>query len=207
MTTADDRMKSFEATLAHIARIKEKRERLAKAQKEAEDQLLANVRRMHEESGDIDELNALYERYRSVAESGYGKRWNEVIPVTWMKLNARRRELEALAAALIERKAARWQPNGANGSFHGVWPLVDPAIDPRPRYGVAVVYVLYDERLDPCYVGSTEDFSHRLDAHRRDGKEFVRWCAFPCADREAAYRLEDQLLREVKPYLNRKASR
>lgn len=44
-------------------------------------------------------------------------------------------------------------------------------------------------------------------AHIRDGKSCARWLAYPCADREAAYVLEGQLLRERKPYLNRRVGR
>lgn len=78
------------------------------------------------------------------------------------------------------------------------------ADDARPPTGQAVAYVLYDG-LEPVYIGSTGHFSARLARHRRD-KTFDRWTAYPCADREAAYLLEDQLLAERFPPLNRRRS-
>lgn len=75
---------------------------------------------------------------------------------------------------------------------------------PMPQRGQSVVYILYDDLNQPCYVGSTFDLAARLKAHRKNGKKFVYWVAYPCADRAEAYRLEDRLLKGEMPYLNKK---
>lgn len=92
-----------------------------------------------------------------------------------------------------------------DGTWRGEWPLAGS--DSLPANGACVVYVLYDTPNEPCYVGSTQNIRARLKRHRMDGKEFAWWSAFGCADREAAYRLEERLLSEWQPYLNRKRTR
>ncbi|MBL1120211.1 GIY-YIG nuclease family protein [Streptomyces sp. 110] len=72
---------------------------------------------------------------------------------------------------------------------------------------MGVVYALFDARNDPCYLGSTDQFRTRIGKHVKDGKVFTSWQAYPCPDREAAYVLEDRLLKERLPSLNKKASR
>ena len=76
--------------------------------------------------------------------------------------------------------------------------------NPMPPRGQNVVYILYDGSSTPCYVGSTGDFSKRLKWHLKDGKPVVVWVAYPCESREAAYALEDRLLKQHMPYLNKK---
>lgn len=78
---------------------------------------------------------------------------------------------------------------------------------PHPPNWMPVVYVLYAADAEPIYCGSTEHFKPRLKAHYREGKRFVAWRAVPCADREQAYALEDQLLKQSCPPLNRRAGR
>lgn len=102
---------------------------------------------------------------------------------------------------------------------HGSWTNYDPHwhdslpdwIDcvpsdenPMPPRGQAVLYVLYDAFSTPCYVGSTGNFPARLRWHLNDGKPVTVWSAFPCASRAAAYALEDRLLKQHMPYLNKK---
>jgi hypothetical protein len=98
----------------------------------------------------------------------------------------------------------RHVPNSPDGTWHGTWPLHGGSF---PSYGMCVVYVLYDHANAPCYVGSTQNLKVRLKWHAGDGKAFRQWTAFRCADRAAAYALEDRLLAEHKPYLNKKAAR
>lgn len=110
-------------------------------------------------------------------------------------------------AAIAERS----RPNdAASGGWVGEWNWDDPdgpLTDNYPRDLVPVVYVLYAADCTPIYCGSTEHFKQRLKNHHRDGKSFVAWRAIPCADRQQAYDLEDQLLKQSCPPLNRKAGR
>jgi predicted GIY-YIG superfamily endonuclease len=68
------------------------------------------------------------------------------------------------------------------------------------------VYVLFDAAGEPCYIGSTQNFRERARVHRT-GIAYERWVAYPCTDREAAYELETRLLKEHKPYRNKKRGR
>lgn len=103
--------------------------------------------------------------------------------------------------------------NAPNDSASGGWVgEFDPegfgtVSAPRPPDWTPVVYVLYAADCTPIYCGSTEHFRQRLKAHHRDGKQFVAWRAVRCADRAQAYALEDQLLKQSCPPLNRKAGR
>jgi predicted GIY-YIG superfamily endonuclease len=92
-----------------------------------------------------------------------------------------------------------------DGTWRGSSPLAEG--DHMPARGRCVVYVLYDAAGQPCYVGSTQHLLVRLQSHRHNGKAFTSWTASACADREAAYQLEERLLSEYQPYLNRKRSR
>jgi hypothetical protein len=102
---------------------------------------------------------------------------------------------------------------------HGSWTNYDPhwhdslpnwvsytpsEENPLPRRGQSVVYVFYDTANTPCYVGSTGDFPKRLKWHLKDRKPVVVWIAFPCSSRDAAYALEDCLLKQHMPYLNKR---
>lgn len=135
------------------------------------------------------QLCAVLKEVRNLEMSGRMNMWDEIVGVPWKRLT----------------QIARQLPNGPAGSWVGEYPI--PADTPRPIAGISVVYVLFDQRNEPCYVGSTERFSARMSAHVKSGKRFVRWQAHPCEDREHAYRLEDRLLRRHMPYLNQKASR
>jgi hypothetical protein len=82
-----------------------------------------------------------------------------------------------------------------------------PISGAHPADWTAVVYVLYGSDAEPLYCGSTEHFLTRLKNHDREGKQFVAWRAVPCADREQAFALEDRLLKQNCPPLNRRAGR
>lgn len=195
-------LEPYEATLFHIELIRNKVNKLLAAQIDAERQLLHRAGRDYV-AGRLSNagLVALYHRYRDTVfpEDEDGQRrftvkrpsvsglWNEAFPITSDKV----------------AYLGMYVPNGPHGSWEGEYPL---GYAPRPPDGQSVVYVLFDEANVPCYVGSTQRFKGRLQAHERD-KKFRRWVAYPCTDREAAYQLEERLLREHKPYLNKKASR
>lgn len=136
---------------------------------------------------------AAYEAFlaaQALNPTGFCARWDDWAP-------------HALEARRIRFTAILHAPDD-DGNWRGAYPFVD---DSRtPPNGVSVVYVLFDDVNQPCYVGSTDKFRTRLGAHSRD-KVFSRWIAHPCADRATAYALEVRLLQEHKPYLNRKASR
>lgn len=192
---------AYEDTLFHIELIQRKREKLHEAQLDAERQVLHRIGRDCV-AGVLteDDLVELYRRYRDLVahlkRPGIAKLWDEAIPCPIKKIRYR---------VHYQWVAERCEPNDGTG-WSGESPLEPRA--QRPPDGQAVVYVLFDHENVPCYVGSTEKFKARIDAHGRDkAKPFVRWAAYPCDDREAAYQLEDRLLKEHKPYLNRKASR
>lgn len=207
-TTENSPLAAYEDTLFHIELIGRKITKLVAAQVEAERQVLHRAGRDHSAGRlDVDGLWELYRRYRDLvcAEDENGKRayvhrpgfselWNESI-----SLHSSRIALMAKTAWLLKR----YEPN-TDGAWSGENPLMPQ--DQRPRDGQCVVYILFDDHNVPCYVGSTEKFKTRIDCHTRE-KSFARWVAYPCADRESAYQMEDRLLKEHKPYLNRKASR
>lgn len=177
------------ATLQHIGLLGRKQEHLLETQIAAERQFLHSVAAAYA-AGELDMggLAEAFQEYRVVAATGFRKRWDAALPVS--------------AATLMAQPTGA--PNGPAGSWEGTYPING---GPAPRPGVSVFYVLFDAANQPCYVGSTNAFRVRLGNHRRDGKTFVRWTAFPCPDREAAYQLEERLLAEYQPYLNRKRSR
>ena len=181
---------SVSATLQHIGLIQEKEARLAQARREAMEQVIHRIASEHR-AGRLthEQLCVAMVAIRATQHKGAMKLWDETVGVPWQRL----------------AQYAKRLPNGPAGSWVGEYPI--PANAPIPIYGVPVVYVLFDENNTPCYVGSTDKLSPRLTAHGKDGKRFVRWQAHPCDDRDHAYRLEDRLLKQHKPYLNRKASR
>jgi hypothetical protein len=181
---------SVSATLQHIQLIEAKVSRLTEARRDALAQVLHRIGTEYR-AGAITQghLCATLAAIRHIQMPGRMKMWDEIVGVPWKRVV----------------QLARQLPNGPEGSWVGEYPLLADAS--RPIAGIPVVYVLFDQDNEPCYVGSTDKFSVRLSAHVKDGKHFVRWQAHPCDDRAAAYRLEDRLLKRHKPYLNRKASR
>jgi len=186
----EDLATSMSSTLQHIRLIQEKEARLATARREALAQVLHRIGSEYR-TGRLtpEQFFEAFREIHALEMSGRMLMWNEIIGVSWQRLTQLGKQL----------------PNGPEGSWVGEYPI--PAEAPRPIYGISVVYVLFDETNQPCYVGSTNKLSARLNAHKKDGKRFVRWQAHHCGDREHAYLVEDRLLREHKPYLNRKASR
>jgi hypothetical protein len=185
----------YGATLQHIEMLSAKISRLNLAQAEAEDQVIHRAATDYQAGlVSIEDLLALYLWIRPRTVGGILYRWNRHMPA------------EA-AAQTIRHTVNRIKRHQADpdGIWRGAFPL-----DPSSRFpatGTSVVYVLFDESNTPCYVGSTGGFDGRLKAHRREGKRFTRWMAYPCRTREDAYVMEERLLREHKPYLNRKVGR
>lgn len=180
----------LESTLQHLGLLDARRRRLVEAQTEAEEQLFHRIGAMRQNDQLTDaELQEIFNRCRTVRTAGMTSRWDAHIDIPWRRL----------------LHGGRHLPNGPEGTWIGVAPL--PPDDNAPRSGVAVVYVLFGEDNEPCYVGSTADLRTRLKAHLKDGKAFVRWQAYPCKTREAAFVLEERLLAERMPRLNRKTGR
>jgi hypothetical protein len=184
----------LDATYQHISLLDLKREQLEGIQIAAEEQFLHQLGVSYSE-GRLNEveLALVYRAYVRLAVPGFSKRWESSISSHPARLQ------------YIARSVERSKPNMPDGTWRGSSPLA--ADDHMPPRGRCVVYVLYDAANEPCYVGSTQNLAVRLQSHRSDGKEFVRWTASACADREAAYQLEERLLSEFKPYLNKKRSR
>jgi len=180
---------SVSSTLQHIQLLRAKEARLAAASREALAQVIHRIGSAHR-AGEITDaqLCAAFDGVKQTGMPGRMLLWDEHVDIRWKQVIQLKRRL----------------PNGPEGSWVGEYPIADGAASPMP--GTAVVYVLFDRNNQPCYVGSTEKFRARMASHGRT-KDFVRWQAHPCDDRDHAYRLEDRLLRLHKPYLNVKASR
>lgn len=191
MTQPLPTLAAYDSTIQHIELINTKLCRLLTAQAQAENQLIHRVASDYN-AGRIGEREVyeIYIRVKPMTIEGFGTRWNVSFSG---RLSTRR--IRSVVLNLPD----------SDGNWRGTCPL--PSRDSSPPTGQSVVYVLFDAENVPCYVGSTEDFRPRLKAHLRDGKPVVRWLAYPCADREAAYVLETRLLRERKPYLNRRVGR
>ena len=173
------------ASIEHQERIAAKRRVLEDAQVATESQIIQAVRRLWL-AGHLTapELYGIFQQCRANAMPGFSAAWCTALGVSQQ----------------LMYQHARNVPNGPLGTWEGDAPLPTQAVCP-PR-GQSVVYVLYDQASVPCYVGSSEQFRDRLKAHVRDGKPVVRWRAYPCPDRAAAYEMEGRLLREHMPYLN-----
>jgi hypothetical protein len=184
------------ASLDRIRLLREKQAALAAAQIEAENQLLHRAGQMLDAGElDVDGLLSLSAALSPVALAGWTKRWDAAISLEAGLLPNLRKHLN------YQRRNA---PNQPDGTWRGTWPLNG---SPVPVSGVPVVYVLHEADGQPCYTGSSDHLMGRLQAHARDGKPFTWWTASRCADREAAYQLEDQVLRESMPYLNKRRGR
>lgn len=182
------------ATLGHIEMLQAKIDRLEAARQEAEHQVFHAIGRDFT-AGQITtiELTDMYNEVRRICAPGFLNRWNDNVPVNGQQIvtQARNRRL--------------YGPNGADKNhWSGHYPL--DALDPAPMQGVPVVYVLFNETT-PVYVGSSHGFRGRLRSHHRNGKIFDFWIAYPCKDREDAYRLEVELLKQHKLPLNKRVGR
>jgi hypothetical protein len=185
-----------------ISRVEERLARLKAARAQTLSQIAATTKRISRERnwGSADML-ALYE---SLNGPGFFSAWKAAGLPHPQRM---KHDVET---------AGRHRPNDpVSGGWIGDWVVTQETWGPvgriengtYPRRGTPVVYVLYDADASPVYCGSSEQFDKRLWAHYRDGKRFVAWRAVPCADREQAYVLEDRLLKQSCPPLNRKASR
>lgn len=192
---AEEVSASYGSTLQHIELLRAKIATLQAAQEQAEDQVIHRAACDYQAGHlSIEELFTLYKWIRERTVGRILTRWNQHMP----------REAWSQCIRHTVNRIHLHRPD-PDGTWRGIYPLDRSVRYPAP--GVSVVYVLFDEANDPCYVGSTKDFGTRVDAHRRDGKQFARWMAHPCTDRESAYELEARLLREHLPYLNKRAGR
>lgn len=182
--------RSLRATAHHVGLLHERELRLAQARDEAQRQMFHRIGSAHR-CGEISdrELIAIHKCVHAAAVPGSRKHWDANIDVSWLKMR------------FLEGKL----PNGPEGSWVGLNPCGSK--EPAPTQGVAVVYVLFGPDNEPCYVGSTDNFRQRIKAHVQDGKDFASWQAHPCRDRWHAYEVEDRVLRQHMPYLNRRAGR
>lgn len=182
---------AYEESLQHLELIYSKAARLRTRALEFEAQVVHRLATDFRAGiTSAQEIYAAYARIKAAGGPGYSLRWNEHFP-------------PELHHTRIRYTALHHAPD-ADGNWRGVHPFAEGSR--TPPNGRSVVYVLFDAENEPCYVGSTEGFRLRLNAHSRD-KAFTTWLAHPCADRESAYQLEERLLRQHKPYLNQKASR
>lgn len=186
----DELARSIAATIQHIELVRNREQKLASAREAAQEQLFHRIGAAHR-AGEISDagLIPIFERIRAGKVLGSRKAWDQHISLKWLKMQYLKRQL----------------PNGPEGTWVGSNPCASD--DPAPTEGIPVVYVLFDETNEPCYVGSTDNFRQRLKAHAKDGKQFARWQAHPCTDREQAYELEVRLLKERMPRLNRRVGR
>jgi predicted GIY-YIG superfamily endonuclease len=181
---------SMSSTLQHIQLIQQKEARLAEARRDALAQVLHRIGSDYR-TGQLTQaqLYTALMQIRGIEMSGRMAMWDEIVGVPWKRIQHLGKQL----------------PNGPEDSWIGEYPFHPETI--APVSGIAVVYVLFDDTNEPCYVGSTDKFRTRLNNHSRDGKQFVHWQAHPCRDREHAYQVEDRLLKRHKPRLNQKAGR
>lgn len=187
----------LDATYQHISLLYRKQQMLRASQIAAEEQFLHRAGSLYATGSMTEvELALTYRAYAEYAVTGFMKRWDAAIPVPAGRMQYILSDLKT---------KQRHMPNGPEGTWRGTWPLIGS--DRLPVCGTCVVYVLYDEANEPCYVGSTQDLSARLKDHGKKGKPFVCWSASPCKDREAAYLLEEKLLHEYMPYLNKRRGR
>lgn len=178
------------ASFQHIDLIRSKEARLEQARTDSLHQVLHRIGTEYSTGGLTHaELCAALAAVRAQNIRGAMSAWDEIVGVSW------KRTLQL----------AKQLPNGPEGSWVGEYPFHPATV--APIAGVPVVYVLFDEANEPCYVGSTHGFRPRMTAHHKSGKRFVRWQAHPCRDREHAYEIEEQLLAQHMPYLNRRRGR
>jgi hypothetical protein len=143
----------------------------------------------------VEDLADMFPAIRAGVAPGWTAAWDALMPGIRGKVQA------------VTQGRARsffYEPNGPCGSWRGPYPLT--MADPRPRIGVSVVYILYDGPAQQYY-GSSYNLLARMRAHRKAGMRFDRWCAYPLATRELAYRVEDRLLKRRRPPHNVKGSR
>lgn len=148
-----------------------------------------------------DEACQVIAEVKRYLEPGWMKRWEEHSGLPIAKMN------HAISAdGRLDPRFERNETWGWSGTYsHDGYP--SKTSFPRPAKGVSVVYILFAGDGTPLYVGSTHVFAERVKRHYIDGKPVKFWQAYLCSDREAAYQMEDRLLKEHMPVMNRKAGR
>lgn len=188
---------ALSATAQHIDLVQQKLDRLTAVRHDSWLQMLAAAGRLylaHEMTP--EDLLLLLDKMRGYGP-GFGKLWDQVMPVKANKLRA------VVAARERERQE----------SIHSTWfgslPFqvpTSPAL--TPPHGVPVVYVLFDSLNEPVYVGSTAAFWSRMKGHHiLERYVITHWMAYRCNDREHAYQEEERLLATHKPRLNVRSTR
>lgn len=184
------------ATAGHLAVIQRKLDKLNEAKEDSWEQLLTAVHRKYR----ADELDAvdlvdLLNEMKEWHGPGFSRIWDRVFTGV---LAAKAVRHQAHREALLKRDSGL-------SFWRGSFPLGGEKV---PRRDVPVVYLLFDERGEPAYVGSTESFRERMSGHHiRADHPIETWMAWRCRNREDAYLMEERLLAEHKPYLNKKRTR
>lgn len=191
------------ATAGHIVNVQNKLDRLGDVKRDSWAQLLAAVHRLFEVCLSEEDLMDFLDEMGASYGVGYTRFWDAHMP---KHLSYVRVRSEAQRIRYWREEYDRNRPNGpASNTWAGTWPVTRD--QPTPRAFLPVVYVLFDGANEPAYVGSTEDFRTRMKVHQREKPGLARWMAYRCADREGAYVLEDKLLKEHKPRMNKKRGR
>jgi hypothetical protein len=178
LDAAQPLLDGLEASLRQFEALSQKISRLCDAQEDTERHVIHRTATLwHDGCLQLSEVQQTYDRILSSGST------LEDFETEW--------ELAGLPSEL-EMDDWLWTPRS--------WRSVDG--DVPPQRGVCVVYILYDAKNMPCYVGSTKDLRSRLKAHRRAGKPTNWWAAHECKDRAAAFEMEDRLLKDQMPYLN-----
>jgi predicted GIY-YIG superfamily endonuclease len=184
---------ALHATASHLSLIQAKLDTLDRAKRDSWAQLLTSASRLFA-AGELSyaDLAVLCAEMKDSYGPGYSTAWNSIMPVAANQVKwLAERELQA---ALI----------GTHGCWRGLVPVADQMAPPK---GTSVLYVLFDDENEPVYVGSTGNFRARMYGHQRDKREAVRWVAYPCHDRDRAYEIEDRVLKERLPRMNKRAGR
>ena len=180
----------YQVTLQRIEQLGQQRDELTALKAEAEENHLHRIAAVYKAGAiDLDGLAEAYYEYRPLADPGFSRHWDAIVPVPANKVVSH------------SRAQPHRRPNGPHGTWSGPYPFDE---GPTPGDAVAVAYLLLDVAKQICYAGSTGGFRGRLNRHAREGKQFSSWLAYPCADRGAAYALENRLIREHQPYLNKR---
>lgn len=192
------------ATAQHLELIHRKLDKLTSAKRDSWEQILtalARVAKRNTVKPTPEELLPLLDVMRNTYGTGYSKVWNAHLGPMYAAQRVRNE------VAMRKTRRDYVEGNRPNGPRPDTWVGEVGIPGPCPIFGQAVVYVLFDGLNVPVYVGSTENFYKRLQVHVREKSGITRWTAYACQDREHAYRLEDRLLKQHMPPMNRKRGR
>ncbi|MFF0822465.1 GIY-YIG nuclease family protein [Micromonospora haikouensis] len=192
---------SLQEEVDRIAELHQQVLRVQRLQEQAQAALLLRMKfKLDGGAMDMDQVTDVYMKARDVLSPGFHDQLKAILGPAATGIYGK-----AHHKRVREAKKARANPNGPGGTWVGTYPFDQYC--PMPPKGTPVVYFLYDAADTQVYAGSSSELQKRLVGHARQGKVFVRWSAVPCSDREAAYKLEDQLLRDHKLPLNVRAGR